>query len=103
MEGLGEHIRKLRKRRGFSIGELARESGVSKPGILNIESNPSPNPRIDTLVKLAAGLGLPVYVPLPGGHGPHPEVGLLRAADLVEMDLWGHQLKELKDTLETDD
>ncbi|WP_373845011.1 helix-turn-helix domain-containing protein [Clostridium sp.] len=53
---LGENIKKLRERAGYSIRKLSELSGVSKSVISEIESGKSKNPRYDTINKLATAL-----------------------------------------------
>lgn len=53
---LGENIKKLRERAGYSIRKLSELSGVSKSVISEIESSKSKNPRYDTINKLATAL-----------------------------------------------
>lgn len=55
---LGENIKKLRERAGYSIRQLADLSGVSKSVISEIESGESKNPRYQTINKLANSLNI---------------------------------------------
>ena len=50
---IGDYIRAKRKNSGYTIKELSEKSGVSSGGIQQIETNRRPNPRTDTLIKLA--------------------------------------------------
>ena len=52
---VGEKVRLLRKKNGYSIQKLSELSGVSPAGIYKIETNQMV-PTITTLVKLAAAL-----------------------------------------------
>lgn len=53
---LGQRIRALRKLHGMSLRALAAASGVTYGHIAKIERGEHPNPGIDTLKRLAAGL-----------------------------------------------
>jgi XRE family transcriptional regulator, master regulator for biofilm formation len=53
---VGERIKKLRKRKGYSITELAELAGVSKSYLSNIERNLHSNPSLQFLSKIAAPL-----------------------------------------------
>jgi transcriptional regulator with XRE-family HTH domain len=63
MNKLGEYIRKQRKRKQLTLRELEKISGVSYSHISQIErskgrNNKEISPSVDTLKKLALGLGL---------------------------------------------
>ncbi len=51
-------IRTLRKQKGWSQGDLARESGIARGTVSKIETGSDSNPRMSTLVSLAAALGV---------------------------------------------
>ncbi len=53
-------LKKLRKRAGITQQELAARSGLSMALIFALEQGKRDNPRLDTLRKLAAGLGCTV-------------------------------------------
>jgi transcriptional regulator with XRE-family HTH domain len=55
---VAEHLRALRKARGYSLDELASRSGVSRASLSQIETAKT-NPTIAILWKIAAGLGVP--------------------------------------------
>lgn len=57
-EIIAQNLKKLRKERGFSLGELSRESGISKAMLSDIEKGNS-NPTINTIWKIANGLKVP--------------------------------------------
>lgn len=52
------NLKKLRKQRNLSLGQLASESGISKTMLSDIEKGNS-NPTINTIWKLANGLKVP--------------------------------------------
>ena len=55
---LGENIKKLRDRAGYSIRKLSEFSGVSKSVICEIESGKAKKPRFETITKLAVALNV---------------------------------------------
>ena len=57
---LGDVIRNLRMEKGLSPGELAKQSGVSRPYLWQLESGGKTNPSFDVLEKLACALGVTV-------------------------------------------
>jgi transcriptional regulator with XRE-family HTH domain len=58
-QSFGEEIRRLRKRKGMSIRDLAEASGLGFSHIARIESGARNRPRPSTLRALEAGLGMP--------------------------------------------
>ncbi|PYG84268.1 transcriptional regulator with XRE-family HTH domain [Ruminiclostridium sufflavum DSM 19573] len=58
MSILGENIKKLRERAGYSIRKLSEVSGVSKSVICEIESGKAKNPRFETISKIAISLNV---------------------------------------------
>ncbi len=57
---LGEKISKLRAAKGWSSGELAQNSSVSRAYLWQLEKDPKKHPSVHTLAKLAKALGVPV-------------------------------------------
>lgn len=55
---LGENIKKLRERAGFSITVLSEKSGVGRSTISEIENGKAKNPKTDTLMALAKALNV---------------------------------------------
>ena len=55
---IGERIRAARRELGLSIKNLADRTGVSTATISDIENNKRPNPRRETVEKLADALGM---------------------------------------------
>ena len=53
---LGGNLKRIRLKKGLSIRELQRMSGVSHTIIMNIESGKSKNPTIIPIMKLAETL-----------------------------------------------
>lgn len=75
---LGENLRRLRNERNLSLGQLAERSGVSKVMLSQIERGDS-NPTVNTLWKIANGLGVS-YSSLM--ESSSPEVSVVRAEDV---------------------
>lgn len=77
---LGEAIQQERLRRGGSgVDQAARKAGISPSAWRKIESGKVPNPRAETLIKMATGLGADPNVflqaaglPLVQHPGPSP-------------------------------
>jgi transcriptional regulator with XRE-family HTH domain len=53
------NLRRLRARRGLTLGALAEESGIAKATLSNLERGIG-NPTLETLFALARGLGFPL-------------------------------------------
>jgi len=64
-------LKRLRSRAGLTQQELATRSGLSIALIIALEQGKRDNPRLDTLRKLAAGLGCTVGE-LVGDEPPTP-------------------------------
>ncbi|MFT8322218.1 MAG: helix-turn-helix transcriptional regulator [Bacillus sp. (in: firmicutes)] len=54
---IGERIRYLRKEKGYSMSRLAKEAGVSKTYLSNLENGFQNNPSIDFLKRVGNILG----------------------------------------------
>ena len=54
---LGEKIRRLRTRKGFTLDKLAGRSGSSKSYIWELENRNPPRPSAEKLARIAASLG----------------------------------------------
>lgn len=57
---LGETLRSLRHERGLTVEALARKAQVGVRTVIAIEQGTTPNPRVDSVQRLAAALGVPV-------------------------------------------
>lgn len=55
-----QKITTLRKSKGLSMPELAKRVGVSQPAIWGLERGTTKRPRAETLIKVAAALGVPL-------------------------------------------
>ena len=47
-------------RKGMNAAEVARRAGINPTGVYDILSGKSRSPRLDTLNKIAQGLGMPL-------------------------------------------
>ncbi|MFF7284399.1 helix-turn-helix domain-containing protein [Streptomyces griseorubiginosus] len=56
---VARNVRFLREQRGLSLAELARQAGLAKQTLSNLEQGTG-NPTVDTLFAIAAALGVPV-------------------------------------------
>ncbi|BBC31915.1 Toxin-antitoxin system, antitoxin component, Xrefamily [Streptomyces graminofaciens] len=56
---VARNVRFLREQRGLSLAELARQAGLAKQTLSNLEQGTG-NPTVDTLFSIAAALGVPV-------------------------------------------
>lgn len=63
---IGERIRKLRKRKGYSLSELAEKAGVSKSYLSYLERNLQTNPSLQFLQKISVSLGTDIDYLLDG-------------------------------------
>ena len=53
---IAENVKRLKKEKGFSKSDLVRETGLDYHTIAKIENGKTPDPRINTVIKLAAAL-----------------------------------------------
>jgi transcriptional regulator with XRE-family HTH domain len=65
-----ERLRQAREAVGWTPYRLAKETGLSKQGALNLEQ-PGADPKLSTLFKLSAALGVPLEQLL--GTAPAPK------------------------------
>jgi len=56
----GSKIALLRNRKGWSMAELARRSGIKQPSLWALEHQVTKKPKADTLMRVAAALGVPL-------------------------------------------
>lgn len=83
---IGERVRLERKRRSWTLDQLAQRSGVSRRMLVTIEQGAT-NPSIATLLRLsdALGVGLPALV----APAPQSSVSVTRKADRAA--LWSSE------------
>ncbi|WP_016697108.1 helix-turn-helix domain-containing protein [Actinoalloteichus spitiensis] len=87
LAGLGRRVRRLRTRRGLSQQQLATVSGLSEPHLSRLESGDR-LPSLNVLVRLAAGLDVPV-AELFTDQPPGPAAVVLRGADVPSVSSGG--------------
>jgi transcriptional regulator with XRE-family HTH domain len=63
---LGRRLESLRHRADLTRCELGRLTGVSEHSIQNLEQGRADNPRLQTLLRLAGGLGVSLLALLEG-------------------------------------
>lgn len=81
---VGRRLRALRLARGISLSELARQAGLGKGTLSELESGRR-NPTLDTLFAVTSALRLPLSAALPPAEEPPPDaVGTAVRAWLVE-------------------
>ena len=51
-------LKKERERRGLSLADMRRLTGMSRESISRLENDPKPNPTVLTIARYAAALGL---------------------------------------------
>ena len=56
----GKKIVALRKGRGWSMAELARRAKIAQPSLWALEHEETKKPKADTLMRIAAALGVPL-------------------------------------------
>ena len=57
---IGKNIKKLRNKLGLSQEDFAQKSGVKYTTLTKIESNVITKPSIQTVIKIATGLGISI-------------------------------------------
>jgi len=55
-----KNLSKIRKEKGWSQEKLAHEAGISYNTLIKIERNGIKNPKIETVIKLAAAFGITI-------------------------------------------
>ncbi len=90
LQGLGRRIRALRERRGLTQEDFAARCGISVSFASLLERGER-SPSYETLVQVAAALGLPLWellrVEEGGDAGAHRLVDLARALRLTRQDV----------------
>jgi transcriptional regulator with XRE-family HTH domain len=57
---IAENVRKLKKQKGLTKSDLVRKTDLDYHTIAKLEKGRTPDPRINTLVKIAEAFGEPV-------------------------------------------
>lgn len=87
---IGKNIYEIRKKRGYTLSELAEKASISKSYLSNIERNLNKNPSIQVLEKIASVLNVDLKTLLKSGANPEKR-------QLIERE-WIDFVNELKDT-----
>jgi DNA-binding XRE family transcriptional regulator len=61
---LAEQLRRARKEAGLSLAAVSKRASMTRQAVLAIESGKNANPKIDTLKRIAAALGLSLQLSL---------------------------------------
>lgn len=64
---IGKNIAEIRKKRGYTLSELAEHANVSKSYLSNIERNINKNPSIEVMNKIASVLNVDLITLLKTG------------------------------------
>lgn len=56
----GKKITELREAKGWSMTELAKRSQISQPTLWALENQRTDKPKADTMMRIAAALGVPL-------------------------------------------
>lgn len=67
---IGKNIATIRKRRGYTLSELAELANISKSYLSNIERNLNKNPSLQVMKKIAAVLNVDIETLLRSGTEP---------------------------------
>lgn len=59
-----EAIKRERKLQNVSLTELERRTGISKSSLSRLENDPTANPTIETLIRIAEALGKQILITL---------------------------------------
>lgn len=88
---VARNVRHLREQRGLSLAGLARQAGLAKQTLSNLEQGTG-NPTVDTLFSIATALGVPVTRLV----AEHEQVMTVqRGADVVWMEHEGYKARAL--------
>ncbi|WP_431800774.1 helix-turn-helix domain-containing protein [Halobacillus andaensis] len=86
---IGTTIYKIRRGKGISLSELAKQAGISKSNLSNIERNVNKNPSINLIKKIAGVLDVDLYELL------NPDRNLDQLQPLIEYE-WVQFVYDLK-------
>ncbi len=93
---IGDRIKAQRQLRGWTQEQLAAFSGISVGYIRLLEQNRRPNPRMETLQKLASALRIGVSELVEAAHG----TGTLHPIPLAELRALGRSEDDLRELAE---
>src|SRR5258707_14582863 len=55
-------LKEERERRGLSLADMLRQTGMSREALSRLENHQSPNPTVRTLARYAAAVGLELHI-----------------------------------------
>jgi DNA-binding XRE family transcriptional regulator len=55
-------LRRERKAQGLSLADMERRCGITRAALSRLENDPHPNPTIQTLMRIAAALGVELTI-----------------------------------------
>lgn len=83
---LSDNLKRIREERGISQERLAERCGISKAQISKMETGVQKNPHIETIVAIAAALGVSVEELIFGTEGPNGMKYMLEAIESLPAD-----------------
>jgi DNA-binding phage protein len=57
-----ERLKQERERRGISLADMLRRTGMTREALSRLENNLAPNPTVRTLARYAAAVGLELHL-----------------------------------------
>lgn len=91
---LSDNLKRIREDRGISQSELAERCGMSPGQISKMETGVQKNPHLDTVVAMAAALGVSMEELVFGHEGPNGMKYMLAAIESLP-ETKQHTVKEL--------
>jgi DNA-binding phage protein len=64
LRGVVDALKSQRQKRGLSLADLARQTGIAKPNLSRLENNIYSTPTLDTLERYARAVGMTIQVKL---------------------------------------
>lgn len=95
---LGNNISSIRTKKGISQDDLAKEIGLSRPSIANIEKGKQ-RPSIYTLIQICTYLGVELLELLPLSSQDNFEIGNVISLDINKSELNTVNFKKFLDIL----
>lgn len=97
-KAIGEHIRRLRKARGWSQTELGAHAGISRATIAQIELGRYRSVDLDTVVALAKALGVSPSILIDGATAE--EGSLQKAVEEFKNSYWAKAMSPTEEELQ---
>ena len=106
VQGLGDKLRTLRKKKGLTLDQLAKETDSSKSYIWELENKPVARPSAEKISRIAALLGVtPEYLVDETRTAPGPDdsdTAFFRKFQVADPEV-KEKLKKILDVLKSDD